>query len=169
MLLITYKALNNLAPPYPSDLLPRHAPTRCLRSAGANTQDHQDQAPDLGWHGLFSCCTLPLERHPHPPGSHPTIVQTSPLQIRLHLLTPVPFLSLSSIPWLVPHCFSRFFLIFFTKMFCLLFLCFVLPYIQSLWVLRKALYKSKGSLLCYIYIYLLSFEKYACIYEMYEY
>ena len=33
----TYKALNNLAPPYLSDLLPLHAPTRCLRSTGANT------------------------------------------------------------------------------------------------------------------------------------
>ncbi|XP_046885326.1 uncharacterized protein LOC124473723 [Hypomesus transpacificus] len=37
ILLTTYKALNNLAPPYLSDLLPLHAPTRCLRSAGANT------------------------------------------------------------------------------------------------------------------------------------
>ena len=37
ILLITFKALNNLAPSYLSDLLPLHAPTRCLRSAGANT------------------------------------------------------------------------------------------------------------------------------------
>ena len=36
ILLTTYKALNNLAPDYLSDLLPLHAPTRCLRSAGAN-------------------------------------------------------------------------------------------------------------------------------------
>jgi len=34
LLLITKKALNNLAPPYLSDLLPLHAPTRCLRSTG---------------------------------------------------------------------------------------------------------------------------------------
>ena len=36
ILLTTYKALNNLAPPYLSDLLHQHAPSRCLRSADAN-------------------------------------------------------------------------------------------------------------------------------------
>ncbi|XP_076841983.1 uncharacterized protein LOC143486075 [Brachyhypopomus gauderio] len=36
ILLFTYKALNNLAPSYLSDLLHRHAPTRKLRSADAN-------------------------------------------------------------------------------------------------------------------------------------
>uniref|UniRef100_A0A3B1IDG0 Reverse transcriptase domain-containing protein n=1 Tax=Astyanax mexicanus TaxID=7994 RepID=A0A3B1IDG0_ASTMX len=36
ILLITYKALNNLAPPYLSDLLHRHSPARQLRSADAN-------------------------------------------------------------------------------------------------------------------------------------
>ena len=41
-----------------------------------HSEDHQDQAPDLGWRGLLSCCTLPLERppHPHPSGSHPIII-----------------------------------------------------------------------------------------------
>ena len=42
ILLITFKALNNLAPSYLSDLLPLHAPTRCLRSAGKHSQNHQD-------------------------------------------------------------------------------------------------------------------------------
>ncbi|XP_071375300.1 scavenger receptor cysteine-rich domain-containing protein DMBT1-like [Centroberyx affinis] len=37
ILLITYKAINNLAPPYLSDLVPRHTPTRCLRSAATTT------------------------------------------------------------------------------------------------------------------------------------
>jgi hypothetical protein len=36
ILLFTLKALNNLAPPSLSDLLHRHTPTRCLRSADAN-------------------------------------------------------------------------------------------------------------------------------------
>ena len=36
ILLITFKALNNLAPSSLSDLLHRHTPTRCLRSADAN-------------------------------------------------------------------------------------------------------------------------------------
>ncbi|XP_068561742.1 LOW QUALITY PROTEIN: uncharacterized protein [Cebidichthys violaceus] len=36
ILLITYKALHNLAPPYLSDLLHRHTPNRNLRSADAN-------------------------------------------------------------------------------------------------------------------------------------
>uniref|UniRef100_UPI003AAD8E98 uncharacterized protein n=1 Tax=Centroberyx gerrardi TaxID=166262 RepID=UPI003AAD8E98 len=37
ILLTTYKAIHNLAPPYLSDLIPRHTPTRCLRSADATT------------------------------------------------------------------------------------------------------------------------------------
>ena len=36
VLLITYKALNNLAPPYLTDLLQHHRPSRCLRSADLN-------------------------------------------------------------------------------------------------------------------------------------
>ena len=36
ILIITFKALNNLAPPYLSDLLHPHTPTCCLRSADAN-------------------------------------------------------------------------------------------------------------------------------------
>ena len=36
ILLITYKALNNLAPPYLTDLLHRHSPPRRLRSSDAN-------------------------------------------------------------------------------------------------------------------------------------
>uniref|UniRef100_UPI003AAF450F uncharacterized protein n=1 Tax=Centroberyx gerrardi TaxID=166262 RepID=UPI003AAF450F len=35
ILLTTYKAIHNLAPPYLSDLIPRHTLTRCLRSADA--------------------------------------------------------------------------------------------------------------------------------------
>lgn len=36
ILLITYKALHNLAPPYLTDLLQPHRPSRCLRSADSN-------------------------------------------------------------------------------------------------------------------------------------
>ncbi|XP_010792557.1 uncharacterized protein, partial [Notothenia coriiceps] len=36
VLLITYKALNNQAPPYLTDLLHHHTPSRCLRSSEAN-------------------------------------------------------------------------------------------------------------------------------------
>ena len=36
ILLITYKALNSLAPPYLADLLHHHAPSRFLRSISAN-------------------------------------------------------------------------------------------------------------------------------------
>jgi hypothetical protein len=36
ILLITFKALHYLAPPSLSDLLHRHTPTHCLRSADAN-------------------------------------------------------------------------------------------------------------------------------------
>ena len=39
ILLITYKALDNLAPPYLSDLFPGHAPARYLSK---HSQDHQD-------------------------------------------------------------------------------------------------------------------------------
>jgi hypothetical protein len=36
IVLITYKALNSLAPPYLADLLHHHAPSRFLRSSSAN-------------------------------------------------------------------------------------------------------------------------------------
>src|SRR4029434_8212205 len=45
ILLTTFKALNNLAPSYLSDLLPLHAPTRCLWSLSLTAWLHVKRAP----------------------------------------------------------------------------------------------------------------------------
>lgn len=121
LLLTTFKALNNVAPPYLSDILPLNAPTRCLRYAEKKkkkTQDHQER----GQQGLLSCCTSPLE--------HPPIIQA-------HTSSNVPSTAETYTPTMdhMTHFFLRVFVCFPVS------LSLNICKASLVWVLRKALYK----------------------------
>ena len=94
ILLATFKALNNLALSYLSDLLPLHAPNRCLRSAGANTvktirTKHRTWG-DRAFSAAAPSLWNDLPPSPYPSGSQYSTIQTIPQNspFRLHLNIP---------------------------------------------------------------------------------
>ena len=76
ILLITFKALNNLAPSSLSDLLHRHTPTRCLRSADANLL-HPVRTDLRSWGDKAFVAAAPPSGKPSP--------ATSAMPTRFHL------------------------------------------------------------------------------------
>ena len=94
VLLTTYKVLNNLAPPYLSDLLHLHTSTHCLRSTDTHThtQNPQDQALHLGLQGLLSHSLWnSLPDHNRPAKTLPSVKPSKPTSLRT--LSPQNFLS----------------------------------------------------------------------------
>ena len=62
ILVMTFKALHNLAPGYISDLIHQHAPNRRLRSGDLMLLDVSKSKPQNLWsQGLLICCTSHLE------------------------------------------------------------------------------------------------------------
>ena len=154
----TYKALNKLAPSYLSDLLPLHAPTRCLRSAGTNTlktirTKHWtwgDRAFSAAAPSLWNDLPLPIRLAPNI-ALFKQSLKTHLFNLAFTWTSPAPSpplldLYASFLYNILFVCFVQSFLFIFY--ICLI--LFVLIHVKRLWVLQKR-YKKTRIIIIIIY------------------